>query len=496
MIFGCCAMLWAATAHAEWRKAESPHFVIYSDGDEATLRLYVQRLHAFDTALRVRLDRLRAPAGRPLPIYLVRDVAALQIAGPGFPETVKGFYTSGSDDVFAVAVRASGADEVLKHEYVHHFMLQHFPYAYPAWLVEGMAEYFMAGEIGRNQVTIGHPNTGRMGWLVNAGWIPLDTLLTRRPADLYKEENAVAMYYAQAWLLTHYMMSDAARMKQLTTYMQAVGEKGADPQAALAAATGVPLPELERRLRQYLKAGAVTSQAITGSGFQAPPIKITVLPPSAEEVLLAEQAVKRGPPQKLRPTYLAKARAAAAKYPGDRLAQVALARAELKLGERTAGEAVLKTLLAASPSDTEALVMLARSRMELGEAETDAARRRGLFKEAQSHAARAMNLDQDEYQTLMAWVRSRSVEPGYPREADVEAQLKALEIAPQLAGLRIETARNLLRLNKPDYARFVLTPLLNDPHAREPAAAARQLLDTVKAGQPQAPTAAPRAPGS
>ena len=29
---------------------------------------------------------------------------------------------------------------MLKHEYVHYFMMQHFPAAYPRWYVEGYAE--------------------------------------------------------------------------------------------------------------------------------------------------------------------------------------------------------------------------------------------------------------------------------------------------------------------------------------------------------------------
>ena len=42
----------------------------------------------------------------------------------------------------ATATRISTADVILFHEYVHHFMLQHFSVAYPAWFVEGYAELF------------------------------------------------------------------------------------------------------------------------------------------------------------------------------------------------------------------------------------------------------------------------------------------------------------------------------------------------------------------
>ena len=41
-------------AEARWLRAESAHFVIYSDGDEAGLREYVRRLEIYDAVLRSR----------------------------------------------------------------------------------------------------------------------------------------------------------------------------------------------------------------------------------------------------------------------------------------------------------------------------------------------------------------------------------------------------------------------------------------------------------
>jgi hypothetical protein len=42
-------------ALAEWHRAESPKFIVYSNGREAALREYVQKLETYDYILRVRL---------------------------------------------------------------------------------------------------------------------------------------------------------------------------------------------------------------------------------------------------------------------------------------------------------------------------------------------------------------------------------------------------------------------------------------------------------
>ena len=58
---------------------------------------------------------------------------------PNVGETVAGFYAARDEDIFAVALRGGMGDDVLLHEYAHHFMMQNFASTYPAWFVEGFA---------------------------------------------------------------------------------------------------------------------------------------------------------------------------------------------------------------------------------------------------------------------------------------------------------------------------------------------------------------------
>jgi len=154
-----------ASARAEWLKAESRHFVVYSDGGESGLRAYVTMLEDFDGLLRLYHGRAAGAeeADRKLDVYLVRTSDQLRRVYPDAPKTVAGFYSASMADIFAVAIRKSDglSEDTVLHEYVHHFMLQHYPGAYPAWLVEGYAEYFMTAEIEDRKILVGSPNGAR-----------------------------------------------------------------------------------------------------------------------------------------------------------------------------------------------------------------------------------------------------------------------------------------------------------------------------------------------
>ncbi|HEX8570474.1 MAG TPA: DUF1570 domain-containing protein [Caulobacteraceae bacterium] len=473
----------AGSAEAKWLKAESPQFIVYGEGDEASLREFVRRLEVFDSVLREK-NRLKAAsgAGRKLPIYLVNNHDEFRRVVLEAKEGMRGVYARGNEDVFAVAIRTRGENHVLLHEYTHHFMHRHFPSAYPGWLVEGMAEYFSGVELSPGMVTLGMPQKNRVDWLSHNSWIPIETVLRARSGEL-KTDDERAMYYAQSWLLTHYMMSNPQRTQQLQAYMRAVAEQGADPVKALETATGTPAAQLQATLKTYVKGNGMTVTRLIGK--ETPPaVTITALPASADDLLLEDRAAVFGIPTAERQRLLQTVRSRAAKHAGDRLAEVTLARWEIAYGDRAAGEAILKRRAQAEPKDAELWRMLASSRMAAAEAETDPERRRAMVKEAQEHATAAMRANPEQsYQTLLTFVQSRSGMPGYPQEIDMDALLAAYDAAPEVAAVRLQAARALLRKGRGKEAAAVLAPLLNDPHGGKAMAAARGLLEQALAAQ-------------
>ena len=125
------------TAQAAWLQAKSKHFTIYSEGSEAKLRDFAEKLEKFDFLLR-HITNIEDPeAGSPVHVYLLdSDLKIMQLARN---RNVRGIYNTSDRFAYAVLPRGGkadefdlGAQEILFHEYTHHFMLHHFPAAYPA----------------------------------------------------------------------------------------------------------------------------------------------------------------------------------------------------------------------------------------------------------------------------------------------------------------------------------------------------------------------------
>lgn len=461
-----------------WRRAETPRFVVHGIVGEDVLRDYAAKLEDFDMVLRF-MHRLPVDAVPPrkLDVYLVRGTPALRRAMPGADETLRGYYTAGAGGIACVAivgrVKEVENDDVMLHEYVHHFMKQYFNYAYAPWLVEGYAEYFMTTAFDGDSIVVGKFNTNRASWLMQGHWMPLDKLITQRPRI---GDPQYANYYPQAWLLTHYLMSDPARYAQLQAYMKAVGE-GTPSVQAMETATGKSLADLTKDLRDYTRTN-LPVRAFTRK--RARPIEVTVtsMPASADDLLL--ETVRMISPRgdlETRKAFAEDVAKRAARYPDDGLAQRALARARLQADDFAAADSVIDRRLAAAPEDVEALELKARILMETGDA--DPARKEALYKQAQGVLGRAFKLDGARYQILLAYAQSRSLSPGYPSDNVMEGLLLANELAPQVSEVTISAVQALAM--RGDYRRAValLKPLANDPHNGSDSA--RQLLARLEA---------------
>ena len=482
VVCALCAWGFASPSAAAWRRAESAHFVVYSDGSEKALRSFVDELEILDALLRREYGVGSAESGSgKLPIYLVADIGELRRVYPGAPSVVGGFYSASPRDIFAVAILGAQGRHSLQHEYLHHFMLQHRPYPYPAWLVEGVAEYWATTHIDSDAVEVGRFSPGRVDPLSDPRWVPMEDLLRRRPLELQGADQR-RLYYSQAWLLTHYLARDPARRPQLLAYMKAVGEQGADPVRAMQTATGMDMRALESRLRAYLSGRLISERYAFRGARPATPMTVTTLPPSADDLLLEAQSLGRRLDPSEAQAVLAKVRTAAAKHGGDRFARLTLAAAETRLGDRAKGEAILAAMLKEVPRDVDALALLADSKLSAAEATPEG--RQTLHKEAAALLRTAYAENPKRYQTLVGLARARSISSGYPTNADFDLLLAAHELAPQVSAIRLKAAEAGAARREWAWVRSLLIPLVNSPHGGSDAAAARTLLDQAEAATP------------
>jgi tetratricopeptide (TPR) repeat protein len=458
-----------AQATGDWLHTQTPSFALYGRIGEKALVELARDLEDFAGLLRALHGVDDQADVRPLPIYVTPRQIDLRRVQPDLKANVSGFYNASIGDIFAIITVESGAErgrQVLFHEYTHHFMKQHAPAAYASWLVEGYAEYFMTARFKPDVVELG-VTSPRIAWLRGAVWSPFDEILGRRA--LTGRRSDITAFYAQSWLLTHYMMSDPQRLARLTRYAEAVA-KGGDPVALMPEAAGVPFDDLERVLKRYM--AALPGRRLPRPPATALPLTVTRLPASADDLLLENQRLKMGVPSAERPEALAMIRQRAARYPGDRLAEMTLARAENDFGDRAKAQALLKHRIEADPRDVEALQTLGWSCMLQANAER--ARAPALLNEARDWFGKGFAVDPNNPLLLYDYAISRRGEPGYPNDNAVNVLLRAQQLAPQVARFRLAAADALMRRDRFDEAAALVEPVFNDPHAGPQAAEAKQ----------------------
>ena len=474
------AALWLASpASAAWRRAESSNFIVYSQSSEAALRQDVALLEDYNWFLRL-LTGIEDPApANKLRIYMVRGHSALEIVRPGVGENVGGFYTATGAGIAAFVddkAESGGREgnQILFHEIAHHFMLQYRPTAYPGWYVEGFAEYVSTATFQGDRIDYGLPSTVRASWLANARWLPLEQVLFDRPTQ---SGEATALYYAQSWLLVHYFLRDPARKAKLVQYLNATRE-GEAPKAAFARVFGMEPKALQREVEAYARKGMTYSRLKRKSATAVPAMTIVQLPPSADDLMIAQGALEVGVRDEHGPALLARIRSAAARH-DDLYSRRILAKAEAMYGDSAAADRLLDPLLAAAPTDPELLYLK-------GLRHVRSARRGGANEEkerklAQSFFGRAHKADPNHFQTLMRYPESLQGEQRFLSDNTINVMLLAHELAPQVTEITVKAAQLLLLRERYDEAAALIAPLASSPHEPRLAAQAQAMLAQARA---------------
>ena len=464
-----------SSAHAEWLKAESPHFIVYGDTSEGDMRNYVRKVERFDAMLRLWFPSKSDVAFPPLSLYLADGRSDMRKIWPDIPANVGGFYTPGEERIFAVTGgRGAENDHTLFHEYGHHYMHQYLTAAYPGWFVEGFAEYFATADLTPGHMRVGLHSPGRMNSLTMGAntWLPMATVLRSRSSEIGSRGH---FYYAQSWALTNYFMSTPERRAALGRYLGAV-MAGGDPVASLQPATGRTPEQLQNDVRGYVLT-RINFQS-EDHEFEPAEVTITRMPPSTRDLVWLDLRLARFVPETLRAGNLAEAQRAFAKYPNDALAARVLAQAHMDMQQDKEAVAVLQTAVATGLNDPQTLRLQAVAMMNLGDTveADDPDQRTQLYRQARSALSAAYQADPLDYRVYLALSRNRQEGPGFPTDNDLDTLRAGAELAPQVPGMTLRTAQALMARDHYAEAIRYLTPVANNPHGGEGLAPIRALL--------------------
>ena len=498
----------ASGARAEWLRAETDHFIVYGDTSRASIQAYARKIERFDSLLRVYYPITVDHEIPKLEIFLADGLADMRRAQPGISASIGGYYSSNNGRIHAVAITHSRiADDVIFHEYGHHFMFQMAASAYPAWFVEGFAEYYGTIIIRDAHYQIGRPSEGRMPALQQAlnAWPPLEDVLRWR---VRRNGRTSGDYYAIAWALTHYMMNDAERTRQLRTYLAAVSN-GGDPVDSMTQATGKSINQLRGDVRRYIN--GLLPYLTPQIPVPDPEVEVTRLdadharliwldlrldmePVKAREITLTRregesdeaferrQAETRQEVAQARADLVREATVASAVNPTSPASLKARARMELLSGDAEAALSALEPLLGADGQDAGALRLAGEILLEQAGEGSDAEELPNRLRRARGYLARSLDIDPMDFQTYVALDRSRNGASDYPTPNDLSTLQVARELAPQSFDVRLRYARALMTRERYPEAILQLGPVANAPHATGLRSQGRTLMAEARRG--------------
>lgn len=492
------ALLWiflsgaAQAAEGQWRRAESTHFIVFSRVSEPELRQTILDLETYNAVLVLRTGVVPGALGAKLEVYLVDDISEIRATLPGISEQIGGLYVPAAEMVGAIVLfvhtdkpGAFNGREVLFHEYVHHFMRQNSPMAYPIWYAEGFAEYFAPTLIKDDVVEVGRVPDYRVAELVYGKWLPYRAILFGALNAIPGEYRS--QFYGQSWLLTHYMVSDSERRAKLQQYLRNINQ-GMASVDAFHDAFGEEPEALDKEIRAYAKAvpGALILQRPSVSSGA---VSITNLPPAYDELLLLEFRMRADSAQAWGPQTLTKVRELAGRFPDEPFAQRVRARAEIFYGDVEAGEKIADAWLAKTPEDPDWLYLRGVSLLRRGA--QSGQNHAALFKKGREALALANKIRPDHVPTLYRYARSFLSDPGEPSERTADILDHAMTISPQIDELLVTASYALMMRGDYASASFRLKQIVFEPHSPRLMQTALQLLQNAEERQaPKGPAPA------
>jgi hypothetical protein len=255
-----CALIafCAVPAAAEWRRLDSPNFIVIGEVSERNLWRVAAQFESFRETLRRVLSADATAAPVPTVVIVFPNLRAFepyQRLYEGKAVNAAGAF-HGDRDFNYITILDDGRHDgirVIFHEYAH-LVISNIAMNLPPWLNEGLAEYYSSFEIERDgrEARIGRPIEGHLRVLSRFPLLPIEQLIrVDRSSSLYNEGDRRSVFYAQSWALAHMLLlGEPARVGELADFLRHVN-------------AGVPAVEawqrvfggasIERDLQRYLR---------------------------------------------------------------------------------------------------------------------------------------------------------------------------------------------------------------------------------------------------
>ena len=242
----------------------------------------------------------------------------------GDSKYVAAFYIgrSGRSIAFVSSIRKkhneqSSSEQILLHEYAHHYLMSSTRKAYALWFNEGAAEFFSNVKFEKNgSLGLGLPAYNRK-YELSSGRVKAVPITSLLDTSTYqsKKSHGYDAFYGRSWLLFHMLVFSKDRLGQLDKYLQAI-DNGESEINAASLAFG-DLNALDKELDAYQKLKVMSYVPIPEKYLHVNPLKVKTLSAGEQKAMDLRMRLKRGVDKEQLIKILPKARRLLIQYPDD-----------------------------------------------------------------------------------------------------------------------------------------------------------------------------------
>ncbi len=332
--FALLPTIWARADSPQasgWFVTRSPHFELYSQADAGNSRKTLatfEQLRAFFNGNKVlpATARLATASGLRIIIFpSAKEYSAFRLR-----PNADAYYASSEDREYIVMAEPQSQDLAIDaHEYTHS-VLHAAGLKLPAWLDEGLSEFFSTVRITRVGCRVGGSLPNRIDALTHHKWLPMAQLLTLQEAmPPFQTRDGMEIFYAESWALTDLLIGSpeyAPDFGELLTKLNA----GVPSARAFAAIYGKSIDVVTNDLQVWVRDRRFTTREFPALPSTGSAVEVSKLSDLQFKGVLAELLLTDGELDRAKSLYTELAR----EDPGNPSALAAVGTIDLHQGNR------------------------------------------------------------------------------------------------------------------------------------------------------------------
>lgn len=251
----------------KWVAAKGESFTIYSNDKGKNVQKIVRKLERLRNVLGLMTSQRAVNAPIPTTIFLLKKKKIFESYIPlvnGKPANIVGYFLGQPEGNFIVLNADVDALPTVYHEFIHFFVNNNLARV-PLWFDEGIAEYYSTFSSDEKGVDLGRPISSHLRFLRNEKLMPLSEFLNvSRASSAYNEGTRQGVFYAQSWLLVHYLFHNKGGVlrNNLAHYLSKIAG-GMNSHDAFVNSFQMSFIDAEKELLLYLKKFTMNYDRIT-----------------------------------------------------------------------------------------------------------------------------------------------------------------------------------------------------------------------------------------